>query len=228
MAIDNLITDTTLIPLLHTSQASLAQTLSLVSWLEEHAAIAAPSVDLQLDLSQQQKILHAYLAKLRGQHRSAAFGVRATKQDTAEARQEVDRLLLQLQNLYYEQRHLMGEIGACEGYEYDLDLPVRIEKKLTGTSHAYRHLPLLPVDEYLALFPDQAGLSEQELMPLRIEYEKNERDKMEHQRLELVKIKEGLVKDNTRKKDELKKLDEKLEAMIDGFKPLEESLQQDL
>jgi len=117
MAIEDLITDPALRPLLQTSQATLAQTLAVLSWLEENAHITSPSPDLELDLAQQQKILNAYLAKLRGQHRQAAFGARATKQETAEARQEVDRLLLQLQNLYYEQRHLMGEIGACEGYE---------------------------------------------------------------------------------------------------------------
>ena len=69
---------------------------------------------------------------------------------------------------------------------------------------------------------------EQELMPLRIEHEKQEREKMEQERLELVKAKDALVKENTRKKDELKKMDEKLEAMIDGFKPMEEALQKDL
>jgi hypothetical protein len=29
-------------------------------------------------------------------------------------------LHLQLQNLYYEERHLRGEIAACESYEYVL------------------------------------------------------------------------------------------------------------
>lgn len=90
------------------------------------------------------------------------------------------------------------------------------------------HLPLQPLEEYLALFPDQADLPEQELMPLRIEHEKQEREKMERERLELVKIKDGLAKENSRKKDELKKVDEKLETMIDGFKSLEEALQKDL
>jgi outer membrane murein-binding lipoprotein Lpp len=211
MAVGEQIRDPSLQPLLQTSQATLAKTLSVLSWLEEHATATTPSPDQKLELAQQQKILNAYLAKLRGQQRQAAFGARATKQETAEARQEVDRLLLQLQNLYYEQRHLMGEIGACEGYD-----------------HAYTHLPLRPLDEYLAMFPDQAESSEQELMPLRIEHEKQEREKMEQERLELVKTKEALVKENTRKKDELKKMDEKLEGMIDGLKPLEEALQKDL
>lgn len=211
MAVEDLITDPNLRPLLQTSQATLAQTLSVLTWLEEHAQATNPSLEQKLEVAQQQKILNAYLAKLRGQHRQAAFGARATKHETAEARQEVDRLLLQLQNLYYEQRHLMGEIAACEGY-----------------NHAYTHLPLRPLDEYLAMFPDQAELSEQELMPLRIEHEKQEREKMEQERIELVKSKEALVKENTGKRDELKKMDEKLEAMIDGFKPLEEALQKDL
>ncbi|EXJ96189.1 hypothetical protein A1O1_01315 [Capronia coronata CBS 617.96] len=211
MAIEELITDATLQPLRNTSEATLAQTLSVLAWLEDKASTSTPSLQDKLDLAQQQKILNAYLAKLRGLHRQAAFGARSTKQETAEARQQVDRLLLQLQNLYYEQRHLMGEIAACEGYD-----------------HAYMHLPLRPLDEYLAIFPEQAGLPEHDLMPLRIEHEKQERERMEHERLELVKIKDGLVKENTKTKDELRKMDERLEAMIDGFKSLEEGLQKDL
>lgn len=117
MAVDDLISDPALRPLLQTSQATLAQTTSVLTWLQGQPAAEYPSLEVKLELAQQQKVVSAYLAKLRGQSRRAAFGARATKQETAEARQEVDRLLLQLQNLYYEQRHLMGEIGACEGYE---------------------------------------------------------------------------------------------------------------
>jgi THO complex subunit 5 len=117
MGIDNLIMDDSLQPLLKTSQSVLAQSQSMIDWLQEHGNTTPPSLDLQLELAQQQKVMHAYLTKLRGLHRKAMFSARDTKQLTAEARQEVDRLLLQLQNLYYEQRHLMGEIGACEGYE---------------------------------------------------------------------------------------------------------------
>ncbi|KIV94721.1 hypothetical protein PV10_02459 [Exophiala mesophila] len=211
MAVDDLITDPTLQPLLRTSHATLAQTVSALAWLQDQPDNLQHSPDAKAELAERQKVLSAYLAKLRGLSRRAAFGARTTKQETAEARQEVDRLLLQLQNLYYEQRHLMGEIGACDGYD-----------------HAYTHLPLLPVDEYLELFPDQSDLSEQELMPLRIEHEKQEREKMEQQRLELVKVKDALVKENTRKKDELKKMDEKLEAMIDGLDPHREALEKDL
>lgn len=120
MAIEDLIVDPTLLPLLQTSRETLSQTLSILTWLAENNNADSPSqpdVDTRLEFSSHQKKLLAHLAQLRGQNRRAAFEARATKQDTANARQEVDRLLLQLQNLYYEQRHLMGEIGACEGYE---------------------------------------------------------------------------------------------------------------
>lgn len=116
MAIENIVTDPSLQSILQTSQSTLAQALAVIDWLTQQPE-GQIALEQQLELAQQQKVLHAYLAKLRGQSRRAAFGARSTKQDTAEARQEVDRLLLQLQNLYYEQRHLMGEIDACEGYE---------------------------------------------------------------------------------------------------------------
>lgn len=117
MTVEELITDPTLRPLFTTSQTTLIQTLDILTWLSKTLG-SQPDQEFQLTLSRLQKSLFSLLAQLRIQNRRAAFGVRSTKQETAEARQEVDRLLLQLQNLYYEQRHLMGEISACEIYEY--------------------------------------------------------------------------------------------------------------
>ena len=179
MTVEALVTDSSLQPLLQTTKAALTQTQAILDWLESNATTSTPSPDLQLQLSQQQKLLHVYLTKLRALHRRSALSVRATKHQTADARHEVDRLLLQLQNLYYEQKHLMGEIGACEGYD-----------------HSYMRLPLISQDEYVAQFSDQLGLSEEELMPRRIEHEKQEREKMEEERLRLSKIKDELLKEN--------------------------------
>jgi hypothetical protein len=90
------------------------------------------------------------------------------------------------------------------------------------------HLPLISEDEYVNLFPDPKHLSEEELMPRRIEYEKLEREKMEQERLDLEKIKEGLIKENVRKKEELRQMDEKLEATIEQLKPIQEVLMKDI
>ena len=93
--------------------------MNLIDLVEANAIAASqtPSVQVQLDLSKQQRLLFSHLGQLRELNRNAVLKVRNTKQTTAEARQEIDRLHLQLQNLYYEERHLRGEIAACDSYE---------------------------------------------------------------------------------------------------------------
>lgn len=118
MAARDIVSDPALLPVLDTSADSLQQCHSLLSLLDPSSASSASDPQASsLAASKQQKHLFAQLAQLRGQSRDATFRVRQTKQLTAEDRQEIDRLHLQLQNLFYEQRHLSGEISACESYE---------------------------------------------------------------------------------------------------------------
>lgn len=119
MTISDIVSDESLQPVLSTSADTLAQCHQLLALLNPDSipTDSASVYELSLAASKQQKILYALLAQLRGQNRDACFRVRDTKQATAEARQEIDRLHLQLQNLYYEQKHLTGEIAACEAYE---------------------------------------------------------------------------------------------------------------
>ena len=118
MKVNEIVTDASLQPVLQTTAETLAQCHRLLSLLDPTSSSSPPSQETLLGVSKQQKLLFALLARLRGLNRDAIIGVRATKQATAEARQEIDRLHLHLQNLYYEQRHLNGEIAACESYEY--------------------------------------------------------------------------------------------------------------
>lgn len=97
---------------------SRTQALAILDLLDSyHATAESDPTTQQLELSTEQKKLTAHLAQLRGLNRKAVLGVRGTKQQTGEAKQEIDALHLQLQNLYYEQRHLRGEIAGCENYE---------------------------------------------------------------------------------------------------------------
>jgi THO complex subunit 5 len=116
MAVDDIVIDPSLKLALETSRQTREQAIALLD-LVSHAP-QTPSHEFQLQISKQQKLLLTHLAQLRGLHRDAHVGARETKTLTSEARQEVDRLHLQLQNLYYEQRHLQGEISACDSYEY--------------------------------------------------------------------------------------------------------------
>ncbi len=119
MTITDIVTDPFLQTVLQTSTLTRQQCINLLDLVEAHPTPPGGSLphEIQLQVSKQQKILYTYLARLRGLNRDAILRVRQTKQATAEARQEIDRLHLHLQNLYYEQRHLRGEINACESYE---------------------------------------------------------------------------------------------------------------
>jgi THO complex subunit 5 len=115
MTVHDIVTDPSLLPVLQTSADAHNESQKLLSLVQPKAS--PPTEDDFLAISKQQKNLFSLLAQLRGVNRDAILRVRETKQATAEARQEIDRLHLQLQNLYYEQKHLMGEIAACESFE---------------------------------------------------------------------------------------------------------------
>lgn len=120
MAVETLVTDPTLLSVLEAATKAREQSLAILDLLQQyHQASASSEANEQIvGLADQQKKLNGQLARLRGENRKAVQSVRRTKQETSEARQEIDSLHLQLQNLYYEQRHLKGEILACEEYKW--------------------------------------------------------------------------------------------------------------
>jgi THO complex subunit 5 len=118
MVVDDTVRDPSLKLALETSHQTREQAIAILDLVSSAPHSSSPSEEFQLQVSKEQKRLLAHLSQLRGLHRDAHVGARETKALTAEMRQEVDKLHLQLQNLYYEQRHLQGEISACESYEY--------------------------------------------------------------------------------------------------------------
>ncbi|KJX95819.1 THO complex like protein [Zymoseptoria brevis] len=193
---DSHITDPVLLSVLAAASTARAQSLELLDII---AASKNSSQDTDAVADSSRK-LTARIAQLRGLNRKAIVSVRNTKQETTEARQEIDALHLVLQNLYYEQRHLRGEIRGCEGFD-----------------HKYQRLPMLAVEEFIEAHPDAAEMSEHDLTIARIEDEHRARQALEEQRLELVKKKEALVKDTNAKKDELGKLDMEVEKWVGGL-----------
>ncbi|KAJ0326725.1 hypothetical protein COL5a_006605 [Colletotrichum fioriniae] len=209
MVVNELVSDKKLGAVLQTSGYAQDQAAKLLHLLTEITRAAeesgSASSELQAALSKEQKLLLTNISHLRGLHRSANFNARDTKAQTAEARQEVDRLHLQLQNLYYEQRHLEGEIEACESYD-----------------HTYQKIPLIPVEEFIAEQPEHADADEDAMMIARIGHERAGREALEQQRLELVGRKQKLIAENKKRKDDLANLDKDLEKFIDAAKPIQE------
>lgn len=89
------------------------------------------------------------------------------------------------------------------------------EEKLTHCSHTYQQLPLIPVEDFLAKYPEHADTDENALMAARIDHERIERELLEQQRQELLKRKQKLISENKRRKDDLANLDKDLEKFID-------------
>ncbi|KAM0564117.1 hypothetical protein ACHAPJ_000326 [Fusarium lateritium] len=204
MAIDKLVTEPSLLAVLQISGQARDQASALLNLAEQAYSEGPASAEAQAETAKQQKLLFTSISHLRGLHRNACFSARETKAETAESRQEVDRLHLQLQNLYYEQRHLQGEITACESYD-----------------HKYQQLPLIPKEEFLAQHPEHQDDDENTLMVARIDHERAEREALEQQRQELLKRKQKLIADNKRRKDDLANLDNDLEKFIDAAKPIQ-------
>ncbi|KAL2350751.1 Fms-interacting protein-domain-containing protein [Cryomyces antarcticus] len=206
MAAGEIVTDPILLSVLSSAALARQQCLAVLHLLESYYTTPPEpaSHELQIELSKQQKLLYAHVAQLRGLNRRAILGVRETKAETAERRQEIDRLHLQLQNLYYEQRHLAGEIAACEDYD-----------------HKYQSLPLIPVPDFLSKFPEHASSDEPTLMTARINHEHAERQALEEQRQGLLKKKQALIAENKKRKDDLASLDKDLEKFIDAAKPIQ-------
>ncbi|KAH8700827.1 Fms-interacting protein-domain-containing protein [Talaromyces proteolyticus] len=204
VTVRDIVADPALLPVLQISAEAHGECQKLLALLEPTKTVDPPSQDTLTAISKQQKVLFALLAQLRGLNRDAILRVRDTKQSTAEARQEIDRLHLQLQNLYYEQKHLVGEIAACESYD-----------------HKYLSLPLIPVEQFLELFPEHVEDDEHELMIARINHEHAEREKLEQARQELLKRKQALIAENKKRKDDLANLDQDLERFIDAAKPIQ-------
>ncbi|KAI9823740.1 MAG: hypothetical protein M1832_002297 [Thelocarpon impressellum] len=207
-----IVADPFLRSVLDASDRTRQQGLALLGLADDRPTSPAdsPSPETQLQLSRQHGLLLGALSQLRSLNRDAVLRVRSTKQATAEARQEVDRLHLHLQNLYYEQRHLAGEIAACESYD-----------------HGYQQLPLLPVEEFLERHPDHAANSENDLMIARINHEHSEREALEQARQGLLKKKQGLIADNKKRKDDLANLDKDLETFIDAAKPIQKTFEKE-
>jgi hypothetical protein len=117
MTAHDIVQDAQLRSVLEAADRACEQCLAILALIQDNLE-SKPAASCEEELSSQQKLLYSHLAVVRGLNRKAILDVRKTKQETTDARQEVDKLHLQLQNLYYEQRHFRGEITVCENYAY--------------------------------------------------------------------------------------------------------------
>jgi len=199
------ITDPLLLSVLSAATQARTQSLLILDLIDTYNTSSTPTPTTTttssalLDLSKHQKTLTALLTRTRRLDHSAILAARATKAETALARQEVDSLHLELQNLYYEQRHLRGEIAACEDFV-----------------HSYLDIEMVSLEEFLEGRGDLVGGGEAEVTEARIRDEYARRVELEEKRLGLLRRKEELVRETGGKREELATLDRELERWVAG------------
>lgn len=81
--------------------------------------------------------------------------------------------------------------------------------------HKYTSLPIIPVDEYLELFPYMKDANPHDLMIARIQHERSERTALEKQRQDLARQKKILMAENLRRRQNLTNIDRDLTKFID-------------
>lgn len=148
------------------------------------------------DLKLAQSLLLMQLIQLRGANRDLWQNSRSAKSVTGDARAQIDSLNLELQGVYYEQRHLQNEIKACK-----------------ETPTIYQDITMIPEEEFIVLHPAAKDLSPRDLMHARLQHEKDERLKLEAVRKDLLAKKAALIAENKRRKNDL----ESLEAQLQNF-----------
>lgn len=69
-------------------------------------------------IDNQRRYLLASIVALRAANRNAWLSSRTAKSRTNDTKQGIDRMNLELQGLFYEQRHLRTEIQICKATPY--------------------------------------------------------------------------------------------------------------
>ncbi|KIY71412.1 hypothetical protein CYLTODRAFT_450755 [Cylindrobasidium torrendii FP15055 ss-10] len=155
-------------------------------------------------------VASSLLAQLKVAHRVSNQATRLAKDNAAASRHEMDQSHLRLQNLLYEKRHLEREIEKCRQF-----------------GSIYQDVPLHPLDQFVQLSPSNAHTpdimaNEHELMKNRLNFELEERMRLNEQKKIILKIKEDLLKESKGKQqmtDSVKtQIDKLIQTAVDTQK----------
>ncbi|XP_074635104.1 THO complex subunit 5 homolog [Acropora palmata] len=153
-------------------------------------------------------LLFTILKKL---NRLSHMRCKKSRERTQEAKQKVDGLHLQLQNLLYEVMHLKKEITKC------LEFKSKDEE-----------IELVPEDEFFRdapkeiSKPDVTKVDSHQLMLARLEWELEQRKTLALQKEQFLKKKETLVKEIQTKKNFLDSLQPELANILKATQPVQE------
>ncbi|ORY74805.1 Fms-interacting protein-domain-containing protein [Protomyces lactucae-debilis] len=152
------------------------------------------------------------LTLLRRCNRQAHLDARTMKQQTAAHKSRLDQLQLDLQGLYYQQRHLRQAVARCK-----------------EAPHSYAEIQCQSDDILFAAQPALAELDQQsrEVMEARLRFELETRAALEGERKELGVQKQALMTENRQRRQDLAALERQLDAFVESAETLSQTLQKE-
>lgn len=182
--------------------------LELLARLEKTGdADAMADADLEESdiLAQLRRKMIADVVELRSMNWSVQEQVNATKDVTLAEKLSVDRIQLDIQNIYYQHMHLRSEIDACDGFR-----------------SRHENLGLVDLDQFYADNPELKDTitDEHTLMMERLRDEERRRLELHITRTRLAEKKAQLLEENRQRKEDLEALDANLSKFIESAEPI--------
>lgn len=216
-------------------QPHLQELVSVIDQLRNHATYLYEQKHAPDTTSEASRIDPSILfTRLKALNRTTAQSTKLVKQQTYDARSQIDTNHLALQNLWYKRAHLEREIARCKEYEsvyQDVDMPTEEEYVDIEANE-----PQVSDSADVAMAEDgaegasatagsqtpYAELDPHSKMLRRQNRELADREALDKTKKELQAQKQALIKENKVLEDELEKLDAQLEAFVASAKPIQE------
>lgn len=150
------------------------------------------------------------IIQLRPLNRQAQIVITNIKDQTAKMKQEVDTIQLDMQNIYYQHKHLKSEIERCEDYE-----------------SKHETIDLIPVEEFLEESPQFQDYEAHELIIERLKDEEQRRLQLFITKTRLAEKKSMLSTETKSLKDDLedmKAFNSQVNRIIEAAEPLRKTL----
>lgn len=153
------------------------------------------------------------LVQLRMLNKQAQDSVHQTKEDTTRARQELDNIQLDMQNVLYQNKHLRSEIERCTDYE-----------------SRHESIDLVPIEEFTKDNPDTQidQLDHHQLTLERLRDEERRRLKLFFIKTQLQETKKQLQSETENLKEDLedmKTFNSQMNKIVEGSEPLRKTLE---
>lgn len=142
-------------------------------------------------------------------NRTLHMDVLHQKERVGEARSMVDSARLALQNLKYEKSMLEQEVRSCQEFQ-----------------SIYQDIPLHSLEEFEAARSDAEQISDPHLQMLaRLQFELEERKRLQHDKQRLQNDKKEVVSENATKKAKLENVERSLKELSASAQTIQSSLE---